>query len=440
MYPAQIAQQKRTLANQLLLAQLIRTNQATVGPVVDAAITWLLGVLATYHADGRQNFDGELTSYLVESCGFSWQQQPGQTLPTLTAPNAQDWVPNNNFIDEEIAFIIASLPNRIHKIGLQMDQPLVPPVPAAAPIAANQTLLFRIQKLGYLNRKVCAIAENLDKGGNFSGVGGNQLIPDINTLNNTTLFQIFNTAQRARCSTFDTRATDLTQPVPAAAPANPGVLENYFSGLKGRYKKLASGPQKPFDVDLHRRRGSNLGVAHPDAQMMAIDGGGLTRVVLPDSTLGRIARELGLPERCDISGTTTDAVGAAAVWAFRAGLVDAVAPNLPGTPGDAFASYVLACIAAMEFNGHHSLSEMVSAASLWSSENYKPFASNSPIDVLNDMYQPDGITACLGNLADANNWVWIDNKWQTLRLHTETRIDIEFDDNLWNTMRFVAAP
>ena len=223
---------------------------------------------------------------------------------------------------------------------------------------ATETVLFSIYAIGYLNRKLCVICEQLaerDKSKTVAvedGVlakGGDkpaadEVLPFLN---------IWCGAQRVRSSSFD---------VCFVVEDSDGTT---IAQLMGKFSSAQRGPMCPFNKAVHRQREQGSLVANNERFMLSIGAGGAKTAIAKTSTLGLVQRALGLPERCDISGTTTDAVGAAIMLReehVRKKEKDPINPHL----------FVLANIVSMCLQGHHSLSEMIGAASLWSSEYYNP--------------------------------------------------------------------
>lgn len=463
MNPEHIKRLKRELSNQLFLCQTIAANetdknyggagnQGLISATCDLASAWLLDVIKTYQADGTQHFDHELTDYLVESGDFEWAEpaKPEKSIglrdskekylsPVVEADESQrNWSPDPEKLDKEIKFLISSMSPRSRKLATLMD--------AGAKVTVENSLIYKIHKLNYLNRKVCIMAENLNKGGNLDKSGDGNLgymkkndasggfdIRNAEALKETWLFKIFDWAQAVRSSTFNAWAMDVGDTVSANQKA-----ADYFDQVAGKYGSITKLPDRPFNSHIHRLRSRGRGFLHPDLDLLSIDAGAATTQVKDESTFGRIARKLGLPERCDISGTTTDAAGAAIVFPGGSLAISGRTFDIKSTYS---AAYVLCCITAMGLIGHHSLSEMATASSLASNKNYCPFQPQSLIDVLNNFSLSKGGTVYKGKLEPPSlvNSAWIEAKWQSLRLNDATPVDLEFNDRLWNTARFVVG-
>ena len=162
------------------------------------------------------------------------------------------------------------------------------------------------------------------------------------------LFYIWHRAQCARSGTFKN-------------PCNHNdnnFAKKSVNELIEIFKKKQEDPECPFNKEIHRRRSKSKD--QNERYLLSIGAGaGITRVD-EDSTLGFVQRALHLPERCDISGTTTDAVGLAKAvtdGTIKIGVLDLKNHINPSV-------YVLCCITSMCLQGHHSLDEMGAAISL----------------------------------------------------------------------------
>ncbi|MEM9455021.1 MAG: hypothetical protein AAGF11_12645 [Myxococcota bacterium] len=116
----------------------------------------------------------------------------------------------------------------------------------------------------------------------------------------------------------------------------------------------------PFSVTFHRKR-QPATEGHLDP-VLALDAGAHYKNPTDRSTLGGIRKEYDLPNRCDISGTTTDAVGYSLVC-YRQEDGEHVKREHTRT------YHVLSCITTMCLSGHHSLDEMAIALTLADRKN-----------------------------------------------------------------------
>jgi len=256
----------------------------------------------------------------------------------------------------------------------------------------EDTLLFAIFKLTYLNRIICALAEEVAKErSDIKVTVKNGLIRKVNAKEEVAftalekIISIYVYAQRIRCCSFGDRYQLVD---------NDPTVEKEFTlkELKEKFEKEQKEKDCPFNKDWHRRRekGSRMGaIINDEAYLLSIGSGRSITNIQSDSTLGLVQRVLGLPERCDISGTTTDAIGAALALYGDQKFDDSEQTILkPSFRQD----YILACIISMCLSGHHSLSEMGAAISLWSSKNYNPLDPESVISCLDTFYNRDGKT------------------------------------------------
>ena len=413
--------QQRWLANATFLCQLVDANNSQANPmrisiVIDQAITQLLQDCAAFtRSSADLMHEHELQDYIKEVRGGD---------PVINGqPGAQgNWspTPDERYLNKQILFEMESLSPLAQKVAqiLNRNQPesIQVQVNDGGNLVAQQvsdSLLFKMLKLAYLNRKVAMMAENV-----FSD--NHQLAGPADLQN--PLFLVFDANQRVRCATFST---------PFSRSLAMDYVDKPFSGLKAAYAKIQNEENRPFSKQVHRRRrprADKVEDYHPESKTLALNAGAALFQPLPnESTLGYIESLLGLPERSDISGTNTDAVGFANTLNYD---------NVPeGINIKRYRSrYLLTTMTTMSLVGHHSLSETAAAASLWSSANYKPFDPASVINVLSNLYNLDGnpIVAADEVLASNNDDVtWIRNKWEALKLDRMTPDDLEFNDGLW---------
>jgi len=139
------------------------------------------------------------------------------------------------------------------------------------------------------------------------------------------------------------------------------------------YEEWGEKAGSPF-CDKWRVRDKKSSLMNRDDQILTMwSGSHKVPVDTEKSVMGMIERVFNLPERCDISGTTTDAV--------------AFGVHSEVNNADLF---VLLNIYGMILSGHHSLCETVAAASLWSTKCYMPFDPVSILLVLGDLFKKDG--------------------------------------------------
>ena len=397
--------QQRWIMNAQLLCDLIadKKNLVNVIKVCDGADLWIKELTDIFQQqvdpDGNTN-DSVLQDYRIEACTAYEEENPGKTT----------WHYNERSLNRQITFELGCLSPYAKYISreLECDSTLNPDNslanPDSKPKDISQSVIFKMIKLLYLSRRVGIMAKSLP--GEIK-----QDAPGVDKL-----FKLFINLRRARYSTFSIRE--------GLPPADAD-----YSAVEQHYKQVANKIDRPFNSE-HRQRATGRTSSHSDQQLLALHAGASFTTQSAESTLGYIASKIGLPERCDISGTTADIVGAAITWCGGSSEEEC----------QKRAAYVLTCITVMCLMGHHSLAEMATAASLWSKHNYKPFRSNSIWQVVSGLCDATGAEPKI----DANNILnfehrhgWIEGKWRTLKLNKNIPDDIEFNDNLWNLMRIM---
>ena len=159
------------------------------------------------------------------------------------------------------------------------------------------------------------------------------------------LYYIWHQAQCARSGTFDK---------PCVLNAD-RLKDKTVEKIIEKFDEEQDEPMCPFNKKVHRKRSDST--TQNERYLLSIAAGAGKTKVDDDSTLGFVQRALGLPERCDISGTTTDAVGLAnAIIDGKVTIQDSDNFN-PSI-------YILCCITSMCLQGHHSLDEMGAAISI----------------------------------------------------------------------------
>ncbi len=376
---------QRWLSNINFLCQLVSKNIDTFREAHGWAITAIKKLCREFDPSTDIN-DFELKAYINEARGGAPARSRGE------------WVWNEDSLKRQIRFEIQSLSSHAQEVLKKLEQEDV----------------LRLFMLSYLNRKVCIMAENV--------LAANENLNDRNT--NYRLFKLFENCQRVRCSDFSTPFRDYLSNERADRE------EMSFSELRSAYARKQRQPNCPFNKSLHRLRDPRSSApidVHPESKALALNAGAeLLKLNEKESTLGLLEHVLGLPERCDISGTTTDAIGMAITL-----------PIIYEFPRyrdlESLTSlYVLACMTAMSLAGHHSLSETATAASLWAGVNYKPFDPISLVTILNSLYDVNG-EGCRGNpiVFDDDSIGWTRAKWKSLKLNKYAKDDIEFNDDLW---------
>lgn len=317
----------------------------------------------------------------------------------------------------------------------------------------TDSILFQIGKLAYLNRKICLLAEKgLKEDTKVPLVAGSKAPFNVDVKPEAAdlvscyidtskpigrLAALFVMCQRIRCSKFNEPFTGkIKVSVKALANAADGVEFSLFSKF---FKNELNQDDKPFSPTVHRIRGrSDIGQPPPppDDAFLSLDAGARkpqNRINVEKSTLGLIAHGLGLPERCDISGTTTDAIGAALfIQSLLGGDQGGFDPR----------AYILCCMTSMCMAGHHSLDEVAAAASLWSDRLYKPFEALSFEKVLGALCELDGKPPATGIWLNPDVWCkedWYTQKWNSFLLAKEDLTTITFNNELWRGAKIAAG-
>ena len=274
---------------------------------------------------------------------------------------------DNDKVNNMVRMQVMCMNSHARKIASKLIHKYVNGVKQQGDTALHSSLLGKAYKISYLNRVLCGFAEEVAKKHIQVNIKNDNGVWSVTDKNNDgeahdlsevqqLLLRIYIYAQRAKSSLFG-------EPLQLDAQLNIISLND----LMEKFKKAQSSVDSPFNKEIHRRRSQNPGsVTNPESYMLSIAAGSAFTEVGNDSTLGFVQRALNLPERCDISGTTTDAIGAGLTLCRSINNFDENSPHAMTK------IYVLACITSMCLAGHHSLSEMGAALSLWSSQAFNP--------------------------------------------------------------------
>ncbi len=256
----------------------------------------------------------------------------------------------------------------------------------------TESLLGLCYKTGYLNRLICLLAEEMAKEKSsytVLGEAGAWEFKDGSKPKTTNvLLSIYLNAQRVRSSQFG--KAFVPDPVPT-------TIKTWGEA----FKKAQGSHLSPFNKEIHRRRTQKHGViTNKESYLMSSTAGAAFTQLAPDSTLGLVEKALSLPERCDISGTTTDAIGAALTMCV--GEYD----------GLGLYAYIMACMTSMSLSGHHSLSEMGAALSLWSNVAYNPLKSAVVHQTIENLFNVSGEVTQKTIWHDEDNKTnWYSHEW-----------------------------
>ena len=416
---AHFTRQQRWLSNASFLCNLIAENnkptgsttKPTTSQVCDQAISWQIRMCEEFTRTSADIDENELQDYIKEARGGKPVLGNGEALDN-------NWKPIDKYLDKQIIFEMECVSPSAQKLTEILNNNLTEGIQTKENSQdlvtqdITQTLWFKMSKLAYLNRKVCLIAENVFK--------DNEKL-DATKIREK-LFRLYENAQRVRCSTFSS---------PYITKLSPQYVDKTFGELKKKYTELQISHRTPFSKKQHRQREcrqDDINDTHLETKILGLNAGAALFKFKKESTLGCIEHVLGLPERSDISGTNTDAIGFSISFTSNTGFRER-------------ALYVLVCMATMSLTGHHSLSETATAASLWSKSNYQPFSPQSVIDILTNLYDSHGQTDIAPEIASTllsinpDELEWTKNKWETLKLDRKTPNDLEFTDGLWWTVK-----
>ena len=395
--------QQRWIMNAQLLCDLIadKKNLVNVIKVCDEATLWLNSLIDIFQEKVDptcETNNAVLQDYLLEACASYGEANRSKTT----------WRYNEQSLTRQITFEISCLspyakniaPELFCDATLNAEGHLANP--DKKPRDITQSIIFKMIKLQYVSRHVCIMSQNLPE-------GTQKDTPELNKL-----FAMHVNGLRVFCSTFDKRE---------GLPPKDADHE----AVKRHYQEVVNNPNRPFTSE-HRQRVIDRDDSHDDQQLLALHAGAAFITQKPGSTLGYIGAKIGLPERCDISGTTASIIGAAITW--HSGNSEEECRKK--------AAYILSCMTVMCLMGHHSLAEVATAASLWSRYNYRPFRANSLWQILTSLCDANGADPDIDpnkilNFNDSHGW--IEGKWRTLKLDEKIPDDIEFNDELWNLMR-----
>jgi hypothetical protein len=157
-----------------------------------------------------------------------------------------------------------------------------------------------------------------------------------------------------------------------------------------------------------------------DAYLLGIDAGAHINAITQESTLGKIRQSLGLPLRCDISGTTVDAMGFCDTFINKK-------PNNDSNNVERMV-YLVSCMLSMCLTGHHSLDEMALALSLdVEKKKYDPCDPTSIIYLLKEW---SGWTKFNFNIDDTD---YYHRKAKGI-LGPDSPKKLKFTKNLWDDL------
>lgn len=174
----------------------------------------------------------------------------------------------------------------------------------------------------------------------------------------------------------------------------------------------------PFSKQIHRLRKSPENNPS-DAHLLGIDAGAHINAITQESTLGKIRQRLGLPLRCDISGTTVDAMGFCDTF---------IEKDQRGNNNVKRMVYLVSCMLSMCLTGHHSLDEMALALSLDVKEEAAKYDPCNPASVIELLKEWSGWTDF--DFSDTN---YFNTKTAGI-LRLENLKELEFTRKLWDDL------
>jgi hypothetical protein len=444
----QTVRRQRWITNVSLLATMLDSLPTGTGAMLTDSIDKGIAKLKTFLADA-DSANGQVPVNAKDNELKCFRLESYQSTVTTWAGF------NEAYMNQEVLFEVSLLGPLVRNAASVLRRSYKNAKGVGADPDPTDSILFQIGKLAYLNRKICLLAEK--------GLKEDTLIPltttakagfgvdvTVGTAAAVTYYidtgtpigrlaALFVTCQRVRCSKFNEpfkRNTQVT--VKALASPASGVEFSLFSKF---FKSELNQDDKPFNPNVHRIRGrSDIGQPPPppDDAFLSLDAGARkpqNRINVEKSTLGLIAHGLGLPERCDISGTTTDAIGAAL-------LINQILADAGSSGAFDPRAYILCCMTSMCMAGHHSLDEVAAAASLWSNRLYKPFDAFSFEIVLGALCQLDGTPPASGiwlNQVQLSQENWYTQKWNSFLLAKEDLTTITFNNELWRGAKIAAG-
>jgi len=422
---------QRALTNADFLCAVIEDSLfGLVGPDGRPALDWLGNQLVAHINNALamtpKPSDVELKAFIRTCCNAGGLN----LVPSI----------NNDWLEQALLF------------ELQCMNPFMRPsasVLVADPNDMAASNLYKIHKVAMLNRKLCLFGEELIDQYKDKTVGQNNDPMTITRLaqangpnnqplgpNGTWLGELWWFAQRARSGTFDVPFQESDEYVNNLS--NNRWMTLPITDLIKKLDKAQRNPMCPFNKKVHRKRIQDFfapgspRVENNERWFLAVNSGANKTQIAPDSTLGAVQRALGLPERCDISGTTTDAVGAAWQVTDR------------GRDADN-RIYVLAAIVSMALLDHHSMDEMGAAVSLTVPKRvinnvrgpyYNPLAYGALVGLLNALKVAGNDFVPNTGMATNN---WYSREWlQISGFDSDNVIVWNFNDENWRVWKLFA--
>ena len=256
-------------------------------------------------------------------------------------------------MEQQIDFEIKCLPAQTRNLAIQTPQ-------------GQTSRLNRILTMMFLTRKFTAICEEICDDERMQ-----KYLTQTQAQHYTTLWT---ECMRVRSSTFSTLAP--LYEIDNNSPS-PEEVCKWSADMVKFYKEWGKKAGAPFYGNRRYRNKKAVELHRDDPLLSAWAGTHKVPVDSEKSVLGMVERVYNLPERCDISGTTTDAVAYGTYTSANHSLTD---PDI----------FVFLNIYGMMLSAHHSLFETCAGASLWSSRFYAPFEPMSILNVLGNLRDNKG--------------------------------------------------
>lgn len=414
---------QRAISNAMYLTEVLLANshnqvhqQPETRWIANRLVAWVNNALAIEPNPSS----GELKAFVKTCCAPGIGVNPPQI--------------NAGYLNDSLIFDLNSMNPYFRNIAAKLVEPN----------ELQDSLLYNAHKIAVLNRKLCALAEEIvEKHANdtvmVDGVAqpmtiellSHIVLADGNEAGDTAtdIGIVWYRAQCARSGTFD-------HPFNRADYGIDNYRTTPITQLDKAFAKAQASRMCPFNKKVHRlRMQGNSGssqIANNERYLLSIGAGAAKTQIAANSTLGLVERALGLPERCDISGTTTDAVGAS--WEV----------SRQGNDCDNRV-YILCCMTSMLLLGHHSLDEMGGACSLSVAVPIPPVAPvpcYNPLNPVSLFY----VLNALGNVPlqqpAAPNMIamqWFSNEWLVLSGYDSNNIAAwNFTDDNWRVWKMFA--
>ena len=341
-----VKSRKRYASNVMWLTRMFEYMKAQIGQGGNLGNTTADAIITAWYNQLRSDLNDDVVKKYLQ---ITWNHELIEFHNTVYDSTSGNF--DENLLKKQLEFEILCLPSETRTIAK---------IPDPDPNNAAYAEWSKIFGIMYMTRKFVAIAEGICVDKRMPGF----MSPDDIVAYN----ELWELCIRIRSSTFSSLAPGLDDR-PAQVKAEDIVKY---------YETWGEEAGAPFYGNRRKRLKPPEQMHRDDPLLSSWAGTHRVPVDTGKSVMGLIEKVFNLPERCDISGTTTDTIGYA-LWT--------VDIQTRGTDPDIF---TFVNIFAMILSGHHSLFETVSAASLWSLKYYEPFYPLSIFDVLGNVFCEDG--------------------------------------------------